>query len=210
MQAPRPWPRAQPSSTVRREPAYCRYSGRNRAHRGCEHGDRSGTARLSRLGNSSHRALWCWRRHCCDSSARLARSRTKVFRLIRKLVDRAVANSFLPAYRGVLIAPPRGYKGVSGLRSTRSAQDEYNSDAGGSRRCNCAPDLGRAHGPDRDHARLRPATPTDAELRARQPVQSLPGRRGRDVDTPEQHGHRSDGHGIRRRRACRPRAGAWP
>ena len=43
-----------------------------------------------------------------------------------KLVDRAAANSFLPAYRGVLIARREGIKGISGLRSTRGAQDEYN------------------------------------------------------------------------------------
>src|SRR5580704_5954920 len=55
--------------------------------------------------------------------------------------------------------------------------------------------------------RLRPATPPDAKLRARQPVQGLPGRGGRDVDTPEQHGHGSVGDGIRRRRARRPGAG---
>jgi hypothetical protein len=77
-------PGALPSSTARREPAYCRYSGCNRAHRGREYGNRSGAARLSRLGNSSHRGLWCWRRHCCDPSIRLARSRTQKFsRLIR-------------------------------------------------------------------------------------------------------------------------------
>ena len=34
-------PGALPSSTARREPAYCRYSGRNRAHRGREYGNRS-------------------------------------------------------------------------------------------------------------------------------------------------------------------------
>ena len=191
-----------------REQACCRHPGRNRAHRGCEHGNRSGTARLSRLGNSSDRGLWRRRRHCCGSNVRLARSRTKVRPSHRELADRAVANSFLPAYRGVLIAPAREYKGVSGLRSTRSAQDEHNSDAGGSRRGDCTHDMGCAHGADRDHARLRPATPADAELRARQPVQGLPGRGGRDVNTPEQHGHRSDGDGIRRRRACRPGAGA--
>jgi hypothetical protein len=42
-----------------------------------------------------------------------------------------VVNSFLSAYRGVLIAPPRGYNGISGRRSVRGAQDEYNSNAGG-------------------------------------------------------------------------------
>ena len=42
-----------------------------------------------------------------------------------------MVNSFLSAYRGVLIAPPRGYNGISGRRSVRGAQDEYNSNAGG-------------------------------------------------------------------------------
>ena len=55
-----------------REPAYCRYPGRDRTHRGYQHGDRSGSARLSLLGSSFHRALWCWRCHRCDPSVRLA------------------------------------------------------------------------------------------------------------------------------------------
>jgi len=42
-----------------------------------------------------------------------------------------VANSFSPTYRCELIARPRGYNGTSGQRSARSAQDEYNSNAGG-------------------------------------------------------------------------------
>jgi hypothetical protein len=85
MRAPGPWPRAQPSSTARREPAYCRYSGRNRTHRRCEHGGRSGTARISRLGNPSHRRLWCRRCDCCDPSIRLARFEQKFSRLISKI-----------------------------------------------------------------------------------------------------------------------------
>jgi hypothetical protein len=78
MRGPRPWSRAQSSPTARREPADCRHSSRNRAHRGCEHGNRSGTARLSRLGNSSHRDPGCWRRACCNSRVRLAGSNEKV------------------------------------------------------------------------------------------------------------------------------------
>src|SRR5258705_12105043 len=125
-------------------------SDRDSTHYGCEYGDRSGAARLSGLGNSSNRAPWCRRCRCCGALNRLARSRK------------------------VSPTPRKRISGIGRLRSTRSAQDEYHSDASGSRGCNRAPDLGRAHGPDWDYARLRPTTPTDVELRARQPVQGLP------------------------------------
>ena len=78
MRGPRPWSCAQSRPTAGRELAHCRHSSRNRAHRGCEHGNRSGTARLSRLGNSSHRDPGCWRRACCNSRVRLAGSNEKV------------------------------------------------------------------------------------------------------------------------------------
>jgi hypothetical protein len=77
MRGSRPWSRAQSSPTARREPAHCRHSSRNRAHRGCEHGNRSGTARLSRLGNSSHCDPWRWRRDCWNSRVRLAGSKKR-------------------------------------------------------------------------------------------------------------------------------------
>ena len=160
-------------------------SDRDSTHCGCEYGDRSGAARLSGLGNSSYRAPWCRRCRCCGALNRLARSRK------------------------VSPTPRERISEIGRLRSTRSAQDEYNSDASGSRRGNCSPDLGRAHGPDRDHTRLRPATPTHAELRARHSVQSLPRRLGRNVNPPEQHGYRTNGHGVRGRRTRRPRAGAF-
>jgi len=51
MRVPRSWARSQPRSTSRHEPAYCRYSGRHRPHRGDQQGDRSGTARLSPLAD---------------------------------------------------------------------------------------------------------------------------------------------------------------
>jgi hypothetical protein len=78
MRGPRPLSCGQSRPTAGREPAHCRHSSRNRARRGCEHGNRSGTARLSRLGNSSHCDPGCWRRDCCNSRVRLAGSKEKV------------------------------------------------------------------------------------------------------------------------------------
>ena len=59
---------------------------------------------------------------------------------------------------------------------------------------------------NRDHARFWPTASARAWLCASQPFQSLPGWAGRNLDTPEQHGYRTDGHGIHRRRAYRPNA----
>src|ERR1700730_3946549 len=50
--------------------------------------------------------------------------------------------------RKVSPTPRKRISGIGRLRSTRSAQDEYNSDLHGSRRCGCTPDLGCAHGPE--------------------------------------------------------------
>ena len=145
---------------ARRELALFHDSDRDSTHRGCEYGDRSGTARLSYLGNSSYRAPWCRRRRRCGALNRLARSR-KVSPTLRERIS-----------------------GIGRLRSTRSAQDEYNSDAHGSRRCGCTPDLGRAHGPDRDHARLRPPAPSGAGLCAGNPSSSRSRSGWRSTPTP--------------------------
>jgi hypothetical protein len=110
---------------------YCRYSDRNCAHCGGEYGDRSGTARLPRLGNSSHRAPWCWGRHCCDPSIRLARSRTRVSPISGTAVLEYGATEILPPVGAIAKHParlcrprrqadrpqPRGKPGFSTLES---------------------------------------------------------------------------------------------
>jgi hypothetical protein len=50
-------------------------------------GGRRGPARLSPLGSPSHCHLWCRRRHCCSSSARVAGLQQEFSRVIGKALS---------------------------------------------------------------------------------------------------------------------------
>ena len=76
------------------------------------------------------------------------------------------------------------------------------------RRIDRAAAVGRAHGPERDPARVRPESAAGSRRGAGQPRQGFSRRAGDHRGVAEQHCDRADGHRLRRRRAGRSGAGA--